>query len=84
MELCECEDGPSVGYQYAAQQRNGETLLVAWAPVVTESLAFVWVVKRHEGYEGLCLSAVEIGLESEWRLDSELLVRLRKVQNSAV
>lgn len=81
MELCELEDGPSIGYQYAvAEQPNGEILWIAHKPVVVGGGAVVWCVERG-GDGALWLSAGYAVPDREWNLDFELLLRLRKIQN---
>lgn len=80
MELCEREDGPSIGYQYTTQP-NGEVLWVAHKPVVVVGDAHVWRVVR--GVDGrLWLHADCANPAREWALDDEMLLRLRKIQSS--
>ncbi len=78
MELCEQEDGPSIGYQYTAQP-NGEILWVIAKPLVVEGRAFLWAVLRCGGGT-LWLNTDYVNPENEWRLLGELLLRLRKIQ----
>ncbi len=80
MELCELEDGPSIGYQHAASsQPNGEILWLAHKPVVVEGVAHVWYVERLD--DGRLWLYTDCAVpEREWSLDGELLLRLRKIQ----
>ena len=77
MELCEVEDGPSVGYQYT-NQPNGEILWLAHEPLVVGGDAGVWGVERSDGGR-LWLGAGDAFPGSEWGLDDGLLLRLRKI-----
>ncbi len=76
MELCEFEDGPSIGYQYTTQP-NGEILWVISEPLVVEGDAVVWFVERLGGGKLRLASDCAVP-ESEWFLDSGRLLRLRK------
>ncbi|MEO8637644.1 MAG: hypothetical protein ABI430_01950 [Candidatus Taylorbacteria bacterium] len=80
MELCEPEDGPSIAYQFT-NQPNGEILCVAHEPLLVEGHARVFRVGGLDsGHSWLNLVFAKPG--NEWHLDSELLLRLRKVQAS--
>lgn len=80
IELCEREDGPSIGCQYTTAQPNGEVLWVIAKPLVVEGDALVWRVGRR-GDGTLWLVAGSALPDNGWDLDDDgLVLRLRKIQ----